>query len=155
MTVEEQVIVDEIKKEIVLHKERLVEKKIARDKVLMLLRRNWIQYILSRRKIRKQVLESQKNSEININNSSEMETYYLSSVFPDIETQDMVYDILREMNRQDLERSAKREYSSYVGLDEEIIQNMSWEDIDERILEASKSKVRVRSIFKQNKINLR
>lgn len=67
----------------------------------------------------------------------------LSSIFPSKEAQDEVLEYLRKKD-DDLE---KQEFSKYIGLSDEEIINLSWEEIDEKILSSSKPKTKVKRMI--------
>ncbi len=60
--------------------------------------------------------------------------YVLTSIFPSKEIQDEVMDYLNYLDEVELDNRKKKLFASHLGLSEEEITQMSWESIDEAIL---------------------
>lgn len=60
--------------------------------------------------------------------------YHLVSIFPSVEIQNQVMDYLNYLDELELEKRKKKLFASYLNLSEEEIVLMSWDEIDEAIL---------------------
>lgn len=73
--------------------------------------------------------------------------YTLSSVFPNLEVQNQVMEILRKDREERIEYHKKARFSSYLNVSSEEIGQWSWEQIDECILEQVNSPKGVQKLF--------
>lgn len=60
--------------------------------------------------------------------------YVLTSIFPSVEVQNEVMDYLNYLDEIELDKRKKKLFSKYLGISEEEIELMTWESIDEAIL---------------------
>lgn len=77
--------------------------------------------------------------------------YTLSSVFPNLEVQNQVMEILRKDREEKIEYHKKARFSSYLDVSAEEIGQWSWDQIDERILEQLNSSRGVQKLFCKSK----
>lgn len=73
--------------------------------------------------------------------------YTLSSVFPNLEVQNQVMEILRKDREEKIECHKKARFSSYLNVSSEEIGQWSWEQIDEHILEQANSPKGIQKFF--------
>ena len=77
--------------------------------------------------------------------------YTLSSVFPNLEVQNQVMEILRKDRVERIECHKKARFSSYLNVPSEELGQWSWDQIDEHILEKSNAPRGVQKLFYKSK----
>lgn len=78
---------------------------------------------------------STRNGTVDSYPVEERPRYTLSSVFPNLEVQNQVMEILRKDREERIECHKKARFSSYLNVPSEEIGQWSWDKIDEHILE--------------------